>query len=37
MVCPAEPAAIVIEARAVFAGRGERHRRGRHAHEEERS
>ena len=29
MVCPAEPAAIVVDARAVFAGRGEgRHRRG---------
>ena len=37
MVCPAEPAAIVVDARAVFAGRGEgrgRHRHGDHeAHE----
>jgi ferredoxin-type protein NapG len=35
MVCPAEPAAIVVDARAVFAGRGEgRHRRrGHDAHD----
>ena len=29
MICPAEPAAIVVDARATFAGRGGRHR-GRH-------
>lgn len=37
MVCPAEPSAIVIEARAVFAGRGGHHRRGRHDDHDERS
>lgn len=37
MVCPAEPAAIVVDARAVFAGRGggHHHRRGRDAHDED--
>jgi ferredoxin-type protein NapG len=37
MVCPAEPAAIVVDARAEFAGHGEgRHRRrGREAHDED--
>jgi len=35
MVCPAEPAAIVVDARAVFEGGGEHHRRGHDdAHEE---
>jgi ferredoxin-type protein NapG len=33
MVCPAEPAAIVVDARAIFAGRGEG--RGRHRHRDD--
>ena len=37
MICPAEPAAIVVDARAVFEGRGEeRRRRGDREHEGER-
>jgi hypothetical protein len=36
MICPAEPAAIVVDARATFAGRGEQRRhRGERGHEGE--
>jgi ferredoxin-type protein NapG len=36
MICPAEPAAIVVDARATFSGRGEQHRRrGERDHERE--